>query len=438
MGNYIAVDGSNLAVDERRNHSLDRLMSAVKALRDQCSPAKVVIQTFVDATLRFQLMAPEKKQLNELIQRGDIIQAPAGGPADPFILEAVQRNQGIVVSNDLFRDHIQSFPWLASSGAGRCVAAMYEPSTKTWVFRERNTHSSPRTLSQLLSINRSGEPVDIKPELVFGRSDKYRSSIGSDKPAALVFMLDQSGSMHEGWTTGGSKHFEVARMVNTTIEELIRRCWKNGTVRDRFHVAVFGYGGTGVGSLLPGTTTKDPFLPISKIWPLGKAESSTEDGMVIERLRWFEAVADGGTPMCEAYRVVKDALTPWVKNHRDSFPPIVINITDGEANDGNPIESASELTALETNDGNALLFVAHISKLRESQVRYPIRLPEGLDDAARSMFSCSSRVPDSMIDLSKSLFDVPIEVGARGFLLNADADEVLRLLIMGSTVTTKA
>jgi len=437
MANYIAVDGSNLAVDERKRHSLSRLLGAVTALREQCSPTPVEIHIYVDATLRWQLTAPEKRQLDDLVRSGEIIQTPAGVAADPFILEAVHRNRGIVVSNDLFRDHIDNFSWLATNRSGRCVSALYESGTKTWVFRERNTSSTPRALPALLSVASTDALEPLVPATVFGRSDKHRRPIGSDTPAALVFMLDQSGSMLEVWSNGGSKREEVARLVNRTIEELIRKCWKNGVVKDRFHIAVFGYGGSGVSSLLPETTPDRPFLPISKMLPLGKAVTSTENGMIRERMVWFEPLADGGTPMCEAYKVVTEALKPWIAEHRRSFPPVVMNITDGEANDGNPLDNASELTSLETEDGNSLLFIAHISSSQSTSVRYPVRLPEGMNDAARLMFSSASLVPDSMIEISASLFESPIDVGARGFLFNADADEVLKLLVMGSTVTTK-
>ena len=62
-------------------------------------------------------------------------------------------------------------------------------------------------------------------------------------------------------------------------------------------------------------------------------------GIVEQSVRipvWFEPVADGGTPMCQAAGEAKRIIEGWIAEHPDSFPPIVIHITDGESTDGNP------------------------------------------------------------------------------------------------------
>ena len=65
---------------------------------------------------------------------------------------------------------------------------------------------------------------------------------------------------------------------------------------------------------------------------------------------WFDPVAEDGTPMREAIELARNILRLWIVEHRRSYPPIVINITDGEPND-DPTEAARKLTALETEDG---------------------------------------------------------------------------------------
>jgi hypothetical protein len=61
-----------------------------------------------DAALRHQIDHPEK--FEELVERGTIRQAPAGTDADYFILAFARDLEASVVSNDRFKDRIDSFP----------------------------------------------------------------------------------------------------------------------------------------------------------------------------------------------------------------------------------------------------------------------------------------------------------------------------------------
>ena len=76
---------------------------------------------------------------------------------------------------------------------------------------------------------------------------------------------------------------------------------------------------------------------------------------------WVEPVANGSTPMCHVLIHARAVLQEWIKAHRDSFPPIVVHITDGASQDGDPLGPAAELTRLATSDGQVLLFNGHLS-----------------------------------------------------------------------------
>ena len=56
----------------------------------------------------------------------------------------------------------------------------------------------------------------------------------------------------------------------------------------------------------------------------------------------MEPEAAGQTPMCEALRRVRDIAAAWCADpaHAESFPPMVFNITDGEASDSDEEELA--------------------------------------------------------------------------------------------------
>jgi hypothetical protein len=65
--------------------------------------------------------------------------------------------------------------------------------------------------------------------------------------------------------------------------------------------------------------------------------------------------------MTEALSQGHKVLSKWVTEHRTAFPPVVFNISDGEATDGEP-SGAAALRSLSTDDGEALLFNVHLSE----------------------------------------------------------------------------
>ena len=80
-----------------------------------------------------------------------------------------------------------------------------------------------------------------------------------------------------------------------------------------------------------------------------------------------------GTPMCEALKYASDALSSWVTQYPDSFPPIVINVSDGNATDGDPVPLAHQIMNLNTSDGNALVFNIHLSEAATCRYSSQIR-----------------------------------------------------------------
>jgi hypothetical protein len=72
----------------------------------------------------------------------------------------------------------------------------------------------------------------------------YSSEISRDNPTAILFVIDQSGSMDEQMTSGKSKAVFVADVLNKTFYTLVTNCTKADGVRNYFNVGVIGYGGT--------------------------------------------------------------------------------------------------------------------------------------------------------------------------------------------------
>ena len=165
-----------------------------------------------------------------------------------------------------------------------------------------------------------------------------------------------------------------------------------------------------------------------------KKESDGAGGLVEKQVRfpvWFEPVANGGTPMCQALGQAKSLVENWVSQHPDCFPPIVIHITDGESTDGDPASAADEIRRVRSSDGEVLLFNVHCS----SQTAQPIVFASsevGLPDQyAQRLFRMSSPLTARMMSLAHGEGIATTE-GARGFVFNAGLVEVIKALDIGT------
>jgi hypothetical protein len=150
---------------------------------------------------------------------------------------------------------------------------------------------------------------------------------------------------------------------------------------------------------------------------------------------WIEPLADGKTPMCEALNKCYDIVSQWVTSHQPSFPPIVINITDGEATDGDPEPIAERIKDLGTYDGNVLLFNIHISPSSPKALTYPADERVLPDDFAKRLFRMSSSLPEIYVDLL-TRDGYSIEDSPRGFVFNADLVALINAIDVGTRATS--
>lgn len=278
----------------------------------------------------------------------------------------------------------------------------------------------------------------------------YTAEISRTDPACLVFLLDRSSSMDDPIGTDPAadrpepapvrKADVVADSLNRLLFELSVRCAKEEGVRDYFHIAVLGYGHT-VGSALSGALAGRELVPLSEIVahparfdakvrkvPDGAGGEVTR---TVELPVWIEPQASGGTPMCEALAAASRIVRTWVDLHPDGFPPIVVNLTDGESTDGNPAEAATRLRFHVTGDGEALLFNLHISSTRAAPVEFPGPKEELPDQYAQLLALMSSELPPGMRAYATEQGH-DVADGARGFVFNADMSAVVQFLDIGT------
>lgn len=271
----------------------------------------------------------------------------------------------------------------------------------------------------------------------------YTAEISRTNPSCFLFLIDRSGSMDDPFGAGESnkrKADGVADAINRLLQNLVIKCAKSEGVRDYYDVGVVGYG-AGVGPAFGGPLAGRDLVPISEIADhperVEERTRKVDDGagglaaQTVKFPVWFDAVARGGTPMCEALDRARSILSAWLAQHADSFPPIVVNITDGEATDGDFALPAEQLRGLGSNDGNALLFNLHLSSQRATPIEFPdegVPLP---DQYAQALFHSSSPLPGYM-RAAAAQDGYPVTDGSRGFVFNADMVSLIRFLDIGT------
>ena len=271
----------------------------------------------------------------------------------------------------------------------------------------------------------------------------YSAEISRTNPSCFLFLIDQSGSMADPFGAGESNRRKadgVADAINRLLQNLVIKCAKEEGVRDYYHVGVIGYG-THVGPSFTGSLAGRELVPISEIanTPARVDERirKTDDGaggLIDQTIRfpvWFDPVASGGTPMCQAMAQASSILQRWLSQYPDCFPPIVINITDGEATDGDPSGPADTIRKLKNNDGELLLFNLHLSSQRAASIEFPDNEEVLPDHFSQLLFRMSSPLPAYMRSIAQHEGYIAPE-GTRGFVFNADIVAVVRFLDIGT------
>lgn len=273
----------------------------------------------------------------------------------------------------------------------------------------------------------------------------YTAEISRRNPGCFLFLLDQSASMEDpfgGGEQGRKKADELATIINKLIHNLSIRCAKSDSIYDYFHVGVIGYGqDTVVAPAFEGALAGRDLVPMSELSdnPLriddrSKKVDDGAGGIVEQSVKfpvWFDAKWAGGTPMCGALRAAADVAQRWVSEHSKGFPPIVINITDGDATDGDPAPEAEALKSLGSDDGAVMLFNIHLSSAPGTPVELPASTEKLPDKFANLLFEMSSPLTPFMIGRAKEL-GMPAGEGSRGFVFNAQPVQVIQFLDIGT------
>ncbi len=262
-------------------------------------------------------------------------------------------------------------------------------------------------------------------------------------------LCDRSGSMAEEVTFRSertTKAAAVASIINMFIDELINRSRREEGVRDYFDIAVLEYSGDGVVPLLGA----DGFVPVSE---LVRRDVRTHKYNLVRTLPngnqivsattqrcWIEPKAYGSTAMGAALTEAGRLVRKWcaAPENRGSFPPVVINITDGEASDADHdvlCDCAENIKDTATADGNVLLFNIHLAPAADGTIT-EICFPCGTGELpahryARLLFDMSSEIPESYNGIVASV-KPDSTPPFRAMAYNCPLDELFSMLAIGS------
>lgn len=276
----------------------------------------------------------------------------------------------------------------------------------------------------------------------------YQREMSRDHKGCVLFLLDQSYSMVE--PLGGSeqrKCDQLAGAVNAWLHNMAIRAAGDAGIRDWLDVGVIGYRTDNhampiIEPVLQGPLAGRKLVSITdignhpaRIDTVTQRIEDEDTGEVIEAPLdspiWIDPIAEGSTPMCHVLHEAYQLLAGWIAEHPDSFPPMVVHITDGESQDSDPRPYAEALRSLATSDGNVLLFNCHLSMQSGGSVAFPSPGATFPDPLADTLFEMSSELPPPFFQ-SAVAEGIQLAAGARGMAFNADMVVLVKFLDMGT------
>ncbi len=257
-------------------------------------------------------------------------------------------------------------------------------------------------------------------------------TITSSHPCLIILMIDQSRSMQEHFSENFSKAEFVANAINNFIYEIGLRCiGSEGNLQNRFELAVIGYGDSNnVRSKWAGKLDGKWVVKVNDIF-------NNPIEIINDLPLWIKPHNNGSTPMTKAFSTSYKISRDWIAygKHLDCHPPIIINITDGEANDWGDefkllYDEIALIKQLKTNYGNSLVFNIHISNGSDKKVYFPSVINDD-NQLANVLFNISSSLNENMIRIAQQK-GYHIHNNAKGYIFNGNATDLINFLNIGT------
>ena len=153
---------------------------------------------------------------------------------------------------------------------------------------------------------------------------------------------------------------------------------------------------------------------------------------------WIEPNYKSAANQCAGLCRCHEILEEWTSQHPRSFPPLVFHFTEGEPQDGNPLEYAEALKSLSTEDGNTLLFNCYLASASQQKTLYPMDRSALPDRLAELYFDMASVVPEPFACEARER-GTHVRSGARGLIYGAEIQDLTHFvgLVDGLTIGTR-
>lgn len=279
----------------------------------------------------------------------------------------------------------------------------------------------------------------------------YQRSITHNNRALFIFAIDCSTSMREMTRLNTiilSKAKAAALICNYFIDELLERARRNGVIRNYYDIAVIGYSGDDSFSML---TCADSELvsierlaghcpPLNTIHLEQQLPTGHTTSVPFMLHEWITPMHENSTPMYAAMTHIYDLVKQWCKepDNRESFPPIVINISDGDCSDSEDsflLDITDKIKATATEDGNTLIINIHLASVRSNtpSIVFPGEKSfKSNDHNCMLLYEMSSTIPQELETTIAALFNKNEKGPYRGVAYNSIACDILSIMNIGT------
>ena len=279
-------------------------------------------------------------------------------------------------------------------------------------------------------------------------------------PGLMVFLVDCSASMtfpllHSANDKNKSisKFQAAATILDSVLFQCTTKCASEDKYKDYVDFVILGYGDNVFSPISKISTSEYP-ISVNKLdssYASVEEFSENELDETNSPLKWINQDSVGGsTAMKKAFVMAKKIIQDWVEKHPDSYPPVLLNISDGMANDlpldkedsdvvdySSLIELCNDIKKIQTNDGDTVIGNIHLSDRKVTAVKFPGSVDKVLDvedPSAPMLFEMSSTVPAPWLEKAQG-FGLKIEQGGKFYIYNSDLDTFISFFKFGTDPT---
>jgi TIR domain len=268
---------------------------------------------------------------------------------------------------------------------------------------------------------------EAEPTQAPAAADPFVLRVTTARPAYFLLLIDHSSSMNRRTVNDVRIREAVADIVNEVLYGLLRTSRRPSGYQHYFDVSVLGYGlgagGEDVLSQLPQAADRLAIGNLHGTWRRVEERKRVQrlpDGrrrmVPVRRPTWVEATPGRGrTVMARGFWTARELVKSWIREHPDSLPPVVLNVSDGGWTGEDPMGAVRSLQEETTSLGSTLVFNCQLGSPQASssarQLLFPSSVPDAYGRRTKELFMLSSVLPESMRQ----------EARARGFHVSDDA-----------------